>query len=558
MKPYQKKILTAALCIILVLGNGLFRDAATSAASQKGVPVKTPAKVPAPTPKPTPKPVPKPTPKPTPTPVATPVPAPTPAPEPSPPKPTPPPLRVDEAVQLALQNNLQLKMARQQVNVAGDKIEQAKAGYRPTVSLGAGVSHLSDTPDIVELANKLSDMNNGLKKLVGQLSSAFGTLAGAYALDNPTTYPTSAQYATLTGVSQQLAAAASGMETTTGPDMGLNYYTFSLSLTQPLYTGGKLTALNKQAKANKEQAEHELANAKLALILNVKSAYYTILQAQRMEQTLREAVADMQNHLHEANLAYKAGVVAKLDVVQAEVKLADLQQKLLTAQNGVALAKKTFNFILGIELEKEYTFVEDLKKDPFPLEMAACKELALANRPEIHALKAKEEMARQAVAIVRSAQKPLVAFIVNAEQQDTKITNAESSLNFNLVAQYKLYDGGLIKNQIAEAEDNLKTVQTAENLLDQGIMLEVEQAYRNLQNALESIQVAVKSLASAEETLRMAQVSYKAGLCTSLERIDAEVGLTQAQNNYTQALASYNIALARLEKAIGKNKEELQ
>jgi outer membrane protein TolC len=120
-----------------------------------------------------------------------------------------------------------------------------------------------------------------------------------------------------------------------------------------------------------------------------------------------------------------------------------------------------------------------------------------------------------------------------------------------LVASISIFDGGMVRNKIAEAEDTVNQAETGKEYLTEGIKLEVEQAYRNLTVAKESVQVARMTIDQAKEATRMADVSYKAGLCTSLEKIDAEVALTQAESNYTQALSLYNIAFAQLQKAMG-------
>jgi outer membrane protein len=436
-------------------------------------------------------------------------------------------LTVDQAVELAIQNNLQRKMAEGEVAIAGDKAAQAKAGYKGNLTLSGGISQLNDQPDLVKLGQKLVDLNNGIDKLFDGLAS-FNSSDPRY---------------------QYLAQQISQKDEL---DDGLTYYGINLRYELPLYTGGKLEALNRQAAANQAYSRYNLETVEQELIFTVKKAYYVVLQTRQSRETLNEAVKSMENHLREAQLYYEAGMVPQLDVMRAEVKLADLRQKQLMVDNGLETAQVYLDFVLGVDQGNRYELVDQVEYAPCGIELAAAERAALENRSELKAFRTKVQMAEEAVTVVKSGNKPVVALVAEGGEKTTRPFNSDDlDLSLSLVATLKLTDGGMVKNQIAEAEKVVRQAKTGEELLSRAIKLEVEQAYRNLQNALETIAVARKVLNQAEETVRMAEVSYKEGLSTSLERIDAETGLTQAKNNYNQAESNYQIALAQLEKAIG-------
>jgi outer membrane protein len=434
-------------------------------------------------------------------------------------------LTVDQAVELAIQNNLQRKLAEGEVAIAGDKAAQAKAGYKGKLTLSGGISQLNDQPDLVKLGRNLAEINNGLYQLMNTLNPIAG---GAF------------------------SSTLGKMSIEEGPDDGLTYFGINLRYELPLYTGGKLEALNRQAAANQAYSRYNLESVEQELIFTVKKAYYVVLQTRQSRETLNEAVKSMENHLREAQLYYEAGMVPQLDVMRAEVKLADLRQKQLMVDNGLETAQVYLDFVLGVDQGNRYELVDQVEYAPYGIELAAAERAALENRSELKAFRTKVQMAEEAVTVVKSGNKPVVALVAEGGEKTTRPFNSDDlDLSLSLVATLKLTDGGMVKNQIAEAEKVVRQAKTGEELLSRAIKLEVEQAYRNLQNALETIAVARKVLNQAEETVRMAEVSYKEGLSTSLERIDAETGLTQAKNNYNQAVSNYQIALAQLEKAIG-------
>ncbi len=423
-------------------------------------------------------------------------------------------LTIDRAVQMAMENNLQRRVAQYGVEIARDKIAQSFSAYGPTLTVDGGYNHYNEEPSEVQLKKGLVDLNN------------------AFSMSSPSLH---------IPIQQE-------------PSDSLDYYGYQFHLTQPLYTGHKLTATKNQAKANSKNAEANLTAAENDVVLSVKKAYYNVVLCQQLNVTMDEAVANMEKHLEEANAYYKVNVVPKLDVLRAEEKLADLKQKQLLAQNNLILAKSSLNYALGVDLGNDYSCEDDPEYGPPPQDLTACQAQALKDRPEIAAINAQIDMARQAVWIAESNYKPTVVLVANQAHYEPE--NASPSKTVGVVATMKLFDSGMVLHQIAEAKDTLKQAQTGKELLQRGIKLQVEQAYHNVEVSLKTIEVAQKSLDTAKETLQVADTRYKVGLSTSLERLDAEVGLTQAKTNHTQALSMYYIALAELDRAIGKKNND--
>jgi outer membrane protein len=411
-------------------------------------------------------------------------------------------ITIDQAIRLAMENSLQRQIAQDSVKIAQDKIAQSFSAYGPVLTGNYGYDHYNEEPSMLQLKKGLVDLNNAIS-------------------------PTKMDE----------------------PNDSLDYYGYDLQLSQPLYTGHKLTAVKDLAKANGNNAQAQLKISESELVLSVKKAFYTVVLCQQLRLTMDEAVVSMEKHLEEANAYYKVNIAPKLDVLQAEEKLADLKQKQLLMQNNLTLAKSSLNYALGVDLGTEYSCEESPGYAPLSQDLTACEAGALGNRPELTAMNAQIDMARQAVLIAKSGYKPTVALMADHHRYEP--ANQAPSTTVGVVATMKLFDSGMVIHQIAEAEDTLKQAQTGKDLLQRGIKLQVEQAYHNVEVALKTIDVAEKSLDTAEETLRVADTRYKVGLSTSLERLDAEVGLTQARTNYTQALSMYHIAMAELEQAMG-------
>ncbi len=422
---------------------------------------------------------------------------------------SPPALTANRAVEIAMENSLSRKLAARDVDMAQDRVAQALSAFGPVVTLDGGIYRYDDQPSLVQLEQGLVQLNN-----------------------------------VLTTMTQGLVPAVDM------PDDGRTYYGMAVELVQPLYTGGRLTAVKNMAEAGRDSAGHDLKTADQDLALAVKKAYFTVLLTRQMTRALDDAVASMAIHVNEAEAYHLMETVPRLDVLRAREKLADLKQQQLLAANNFALARTALNFTMGVDLSTQYTFGGQPPLGPLPVSLEALVQEALDRRPELAAMDAKIQMAEDQVALAQSGHLPTLALVGSAHRFEPE--NQDPSAEIGLVASLKLYDHGMVSHSVALARHGLEKARTARTQLERGIRLKVEQAFRNVQAARASVNVAQSSLATAEETLEAARTRYQVGLSTSLERLDAEVSLTRARTNHIHALSMYNISVSELERALGK------
>jgi outer membrane protein TolC len=115
-----------------------------------------------------------------------------------------------------------------------------------------------------------------------------------------------------------------------------------------------------------------------------------------------------------------------------------------------------------------------------------------------------------------------------------------------------LFQGGLTRGRISEARANLIALEAQRDAMRQSILLEVNQAYADLEGATARVNVMESSLQKARENLEIAQGRYEAGLGPYIEVIDAQLSAVNAETDRIQALYDYYLAGARLLKAMGR------
>ncbi len=338
-----------------------------------------------------------------------------------------------------------------------------------------------------------------------------------------------------------------------------NMYNAQAIVQQPLFTGGKLLSLNKQAKNNLEAAKYNYEEAKQNLILQVKEAYLGILVAQKYREVCRDAVEQMKVHLETVSGLYNAGTISNIDLLRTEVQLANVEQALIKVENAVKLAKSSFNTILGRNLNSSIEVVNILGvvKQDYSLEQLL-KE-AQEHRPEIYKMRHNIEMAKAGIGIAQSNYWPQVGLFGNYKYHkgDEPIIKWKKDWMVGANVSVDIWNWGETKAQIGQARAALREIEHLEAQLKSGIALEVKGALLSLEEAKKRIKVSEKAVNQAEESLSSSQIGYKNGRVDNVEVLAAQLALTQARTNQLEAIYNCILSQARLEKAIGLPTEVL-
>ncbi len=155
---------------------------------------------------------------------------------------------LETAIEKAILNNNQLKMTEQDIKVAEGKREQAKSAYYPKLKLNAGITHLSESPDLLQITNKVIGLNNA-DDISADMALANYTALNSYYSQLAVIDP--ANYSVLAGTYNQLqqnqTLLAGMLSQKDYYSTNLNYYGIKMTFEQPIYTERKITSLNQQA-----------------------------------------------------------------------------------------------------------------------------------------------------------------------------------------------------------------------------------------------------------------------------------------------------------------------
>ncbi|MBP2632224.1 MAG: outer membrane protein [Firmicutes bacterium] len=330
-----------------------------------------------------------------------------------------------------------------------------------------------------------------------------------------------------------------------------------ISLSMPLYTGGKNELTIDKAKDEITAKELSLARTQETTELSTISAYYAILEAQKVVDVDTETVTNYQEHLNNVQALYAAGSIAKSDVLSTEVQLVNAQQTLVKDQNTYDVAVSTLKNIIKLKGEDALNLVDDAKYQTFDDALLDCIKYAKEHRKDLMQYQVLIKQAEKDVGIAKSGKKPTVNLSVsNTWDKQVLPSDDNHSLTAGVSASWDVFDGNVTEASIKKAEIAVEQAELNFAKQSDAIELDVRTNYLGMREAekrFNSTQVAINK---AEEDYFIAKEKYKAGAGLMLDIIDAQLALTTAKTNYIQAQYDYATYKAKLENVMGLSKGE--
>jgi outer membrane protein len=332
-------------------------------------------------------------------------------------------------------------------------------------------------------------------------------------------------------------------------------YAFSTTVNQPLYTGGSISANYRSASLGVDISKTNVETVKRNLILQVRQGYYNILTAQKVLEVSQQSVKQFEAQLEVAQAFFDVGIVAKNDVLLAEVQLAQARQNQVNADNALALAKSSFNSLLRRDINAPLSVEDILDYKPSGYTLESSFEEALRQRPEIKTAELSINQAREAVNIAKSGYFPTISLAGNyGKTSDEANLDGRWSERWTVqtLATIAFSDWWRLGYKVGQSKVQVLQAQETKYQVIDNIVLEVKQNYINMVQAEKNIVTAQKSIEQAEENLRLNEERYKYQVSTATDLLNAVTLLAQARLNYYSALGVYNIAKASLERAMGR------
>ncbi|MCE1227388.1 MAG: TolC family protein [Geobacteraceae bacterium] len=337
-----------------------------------------------------------------------------------------------------------------------------------------------------------------------------------------------------------------------------NSRTVDLTLSQPLYTWGKINAALKAAEVGLKTADQQLRLFRQAAYRDVSIAFYDVLLAKELHRLAQENLAQKERHHTEAKRKFEAGVATDYDLLAAEVELQNARPELIRTENSIRTGRERLRFLLGAD-QPELDVVGRIEARP---ENATgydeSLKTALDKRPELADQKLRIGINQELVTIANADDKPRLDLKGTAGWHQLELSDPGPTRrsdgpawNAGIYLTFPFFDGMRSRGKTQQARSDLRTSQLQEQKLRDSITLELRTAHYNLTESAETISALSGTVKQAERLLQMAEKGFEYGVKTRLEVDDAQTNLLRAQSNLARANRDYLSARVNLQWAMG-------
>ena len=330
------------------------------------------------------------------------------------------------------------------------------------------------------------------------------------------------------------------------------YVSASVQARLPLYTGGAIRDGIDAARSGLRDASAEQRAVGADVKMEVAETYVAVLRAQRELAVEQASVTSLGAHLRDVQAMFHRQLVAKSDLLAAEVVLANAREDEVSAQNTLAIAQAEYNRLLGEPLERVPQLDPDLPVfavDDLPL--AALLERALRARPELQALDAQAGTLAAQARAANASRLPRIAALAGYTHFDNQILNREDFSMVGVGFTWKLFDGGAAANDadVLRARSRAALRQLAD--LRSRIELAVTTDWLALAAARAQLEASRAATAQAAENLRESRQLYGVGLASNTQVLDAVTLRAEAERDYDDATLDEGLNRLRLAYAVG-------
>lgn len=334
-------------------------------------------------------------------------------------------------------------------------------------------------------------------------------------------------------------------------------YDYRVSVDQPLLD---LPSYHRWKASERQQQAAQLNYQDIRdLIIRQVAGLYLDAQAAAARVEAAQARVTSAEELHRlAREQHEAGVATGVDVLRAQVELANEQQRLLEARNAAQQTLLVLARAIGADMGTPVELADPLEfKAVAPPEIHAAVASAVNQRPDYLTLQTQQQALVQEEKSNHSRWLPRLSFSGNYGAIGRTPTNVLGTGALQGTVTFDLFDWDR-KGERMEIESRQRRLEHQMADLRRGIEQEVREAYLNLQSATEQVTVAREGRQLAERELELARERFQAGVSSNIEVTTAQEALARAQENHILALARHADARVAVARALGATEEIYQ
>lgn len=461
-------------------------------------------------------------------------------------------LNLDSCRTLALSNNKELQMSKEKVNAAHYQQKAAFTNFLPKIDMMG--TYMRTEKEISLLSDDQKSAISNIGTAVAPMGQKLQQILSSDPSLAPLLTPLQSVIGTLPGALNQVGQ---GMVDALRTDTR-NMFGSMVTLTQPIFMGGKIIAYNKITKFAEQLAESQHATELQDVILNTDQAYWQVISLVNKKK-LAESFLDLVKKLDsDVSKMVAEGVATKADELSVKVKVNEAEMTLTKVENGLSLSKMVLCQLCGIPLDTPITLAdESMENITLPdTYIEGNVNTALSNREELKSLELASKIYRQKVNVTRSEFLPSVGLTATYLVTNPSLVNGferkmRGMWGVGMMVKIPVFHWGegIYKVKAAKAEANIAQYKLDD--VKEKVELQVTQATYKVNEATKKLAMAEKNMAKADENLRYANLGFQEGVIPTSNVLEAQTAWLSAQSGKIDAQIDVKMSEIYLNKSMG-------
>ncbi|PIS44768.1 MAG: TolC family protein [Ignavibacteria bacterium CG08_land_8_20_14_0_20_37_9] len=321
---------------------------------------------------------------------------------------------------------------------------------------------------------------------------------------------------------------------------------------QPIFTGGRIIYGNKLASLGEDVSELKDKMTEDEILLKTEEQYWLIVSLEEKSRTIKKYEELLNRLLLQVEDAYKSGIVMKNDVLKVKLKLSEVLLNKSKLENGRKLAAMAFCQHIGIPYDSSLVFKDELEIPDLPQSYFVDKNEALKKRVEYSLLEKSVEAEELQTKIKRGEYLPQAA--IGISEMYMKFDESKERTFGIVYGTVSVPISGWWGGSHELQERSIKEEITKNNFKNNSelLLLQIEKAWQDLNDAYKQYLLSKESKVQAEENFKVNDDSYKNGLITVSDLLEAQALLQQTQDQLTEAKANYLVKVTTYLKVTGR------
>lgn len=450
-------------------------------------------------------------------------------------------ITLDSCRSMALQNNKQIQIAREQQRGASYSRKAARAAYLPSLDASGMYIYNQKEISLLESDQMLPTMS-------------FNAQTGSYGYNlvtGPNGVPVTVGGQPIPSTVAMIPKSAMTFDIH-------NVFAGAVTLTQPIYMGGKIRAMNEMTRYAEQLAAASHNTAAASVICNVDAAYWQVVSLKAKHSLATSYVNLLDTLSRNVNALYAEGMATRADQLSVAVKLNEANVDLAKVENGLSLARMALAQVCGMPLDTVFVLADEdreIEIEQLPARSYDMEEV-YSRRNELQSLEAAVKIYEAKAKVERAAMLPNLAVMGMYSITNPNLFNGfnkEFDGMFSVGAVLKIplwhWGGNYNKYRSAKSESVVRRLQLEE--AREKVELQVSQASFKANEAIKTYTMTRSNVANAEENLRQAQIGFSEGVLTADDVMTAQTAWLKANSENIDAQIDVKLCDVYLSQALG-------